>query len=163
MALARKKCMILLHDIVAHYGMPLSKTIVKAHILTGGDCMRKIGTKHAAIVSDPVQYLTSFGENSIMTDQDRDLAEWYLVRVWAGAVYIRCARGRKLYNWQSRNWQPFTHKHMWFEFIHRAALLAHQACHLLTVAMDRERGLEPLEHGWEEHYEMLLPSQGLMA
>ena len=78
--------MIPLHDIAAHHGTPLSKTIIKAHILTGDDCMSKIGTKHAAITSDPVQYLTSF----VMTDQDRDQAEWYLVRVGRSYVYHSC-------------------------------------------------------------------------
>ena len=58
--------MISLHDFVAHHRTLLSKTIIKAHILTGDDCMSKIGTKRAAITSDPVQYLTSFA----MTDQD---------------------------------------------------------------------------------------------
>ena len=46
---------------------------------------------------------------------------------------------------------------------HRAALLVHRACHLLTAAMDTEPRLDPLEHGWEEHFGMLLPSKGLMA
>lgn len=46
--------------------------------------MSKVGTKHAAMASDPVQYLTNFGEADTLSEQDIALAERYLVRVWAG-------------------------------------------------------------------------------
>ena len=67
-------------------GAPLAKTVIKAHILTGEDCMSKVGTKNAAMTCDPVQYLTNFGEADTLTEQDTALAEKYLVRVWAGAT-----------------------------------------------------------------------------
>ena len=66
-------------------GTPLAKTVIKAHILTGDDCMSKVGTKHAAMVSEPVQYLINFGEAETLTEQDTALAEKYLVSVLAGA------------------------------------------------------------------------------
>ena len=69
---------------VSNLGAPLAKTVIKAHILTGDDCMSKVGTKHAAMASDPVQYLTNFGEADTLSDQDTALAEKYLVHVWAG-------------------------------------------------------------------------------
>jgi len=47
--------------------------------------MSKVETKHAAVVCDPVQYLTNFGETDTLSDQDIPLAEKYLVRVWARA------------------------------------------------------------------------------
>ena len=46
--------------------------------------MSKVGTKHAALASDPAQYLTNFGEADTLSDQDTALAEKYLIRVWAG-------------------------------------------------------------------------------
>ena len=46
--------------------------------------MRKVGSKHAAMTSDPVKYLSNFGEESISTEHDISCAEKYLVRVWAG-------------------------------------------------------------------------------
>ena len=58
--------------------------MIKAHILTGDDYMSKVGTKHAAMASDPVQYSTNFGEVDTLSDQDTALAEKYLIRVWAG-------------------------------------------------------------------------------
>ena len=61
----------------------LSRTIIKAHILSGNDCLSKVGSKHAAIMLNPVQYLVNFADG-ILTDQDIALAERYLVRVWAG-------------------------------------------------------------------------------
>ena len=76
--------MLPLHQAVSNLGAPLAKTVIKAHILTGDDCMSKVGTKHAAMASDPVQYLTNFGEADTLSDQDTALAEKYLVHVWAG-------------------------------------------------------------------------------
>jgi len=38
---------------------PLVKAVIKAHILTGDDCMSKVGTKHAAMVSDLDLAITS--------------------------------------------------------------------------------------------------------
>ena len=62
-----KRCMLPLHQAVSHLGEPLAKTVIKikAHISTGDDCMSKVGTKHAAVVCDPVQYLTNCGETGI--------------------------------------------------------------------------------------------------
>ena len=76
--------MLPLHQAVSNLGAPLAKTVTKAHILTGDDCMSKVGTKRAAMASDPVQYLINFGEADTLSDQDTALAEKYLVRVWAG-------------------------------------------------------------------------------
>ena len=77
--------MLPLHQAVSQLGAPLAKAVIKAHILTGDDCISKVGTKHAAMTFDPVQYLTNFGETDTWTDQDVVLAEKYLVHVWAGA------------------------------------------------------------------------------
>ena len=77
--------MLPLHHAVSKLGVPLAKSIIKAHILTGNDSMSKIGTKHAAMVSDPVQFLESFGETEKLSEEDERRAEKYLVKVWAGA------------------------------------------------------------------------------
>ena len=49
-----KRRMLPLHQAVSNLGAPLAKTVIKAPILTGDDCMNKVGTKHAAMASDPV-------------------------------------------------------------------------------------------------------------
>ena len=49
-----KRRMLPLHTAVSQLGASLTKTVIKAHILTGDDCMSKVGTKHAAMASDPV-------------------------------------------------------------------------------------------------------------
>ena len=87
-----EKCRMLpLHQAIAQLGTPLAKTMIKAHILTRDDCRSKVGTKHAAVASDPAQYLTNFGETDTLSEQDEALAEKYLVRVWAGAKTITTA------------------------------------------------------------------------
>jgi hypothetical protein len=80
---SEKRCMLPLHQAVHQLGSALAKTVIKAHILTGDDCMSKVGSKHAAMACDPVQYLTNFGETDTLLDQDAAQAEKYLVRVWA--------------------------------------------------------------------------------
>ena len=52
--IAEKRHTLPLHRVIAQLGTPLAKTMIKAHILTGDDCMSKVGTKHAAVASDPV-------------------------------------------------------------------------------------------------------------
>ena len=52
--------------------------------------MSKVGTKHAAMTFDPVQYLLI--EADTLTEQDAALAEWYLVRVWAGTSSTTTAK-----------------------------------------------------------------------
>jgi len=34
--------MLPLHQVIAQLGTPLAKTMIKAHILTGNDCMSKV-------------------------------------------------------------------------------------------------------------------------
>ena len=68
--------MLPLNQAVSCPGASLSKTLIKAHILTGDDYISKVWTKHAAMAFDPVQYLT---------EQAAALADKYLVRVWTGA------------------------------------------------------------------------------
>ena len=62
-----------------------SKAVLKAHILTEDDMLSKIGTKHAALVTDPVKYLSGFAEGEEICHAEMWLAEEYLVKVWAGA------------------------------------------------------------------------------
>ena len=80
-----KRHMLPLQQAVSQLGAPLVKAVIKAHILTGDDCMRKVGTKHAAMTCEPVQYLTNFGETDTLSVKDVLLADMYMVRVWAGA------------------------------------------------------------------------------
>jgi len=63
-----KRRMLPLHlQAVSKLGAPLAKCVIKAHILTGDDCMSKVGTKHAAIATDPVRYLMNFGETDSLS------------------------------------------------------------------------------------------------
>ncbi|KAH3870573.1 hypothetical protein DPMN_033761 [Dreissena polymorpha] len=70
-----KRRMLPLHQVISRLGTPLAKTMIKAHILTGDDCMSKVGTKHAAVTSDPVHFLMNFGETDNLSEQDEALAE----------------------------------------------------------------------------------------
>ena len=70
----RKAYMLPLHQAVSQFGAPFAKTVIRGHILTGDDYMRKVGTKHAAMACNPVQYLTNFGETDTLLEQDVVLA-----------------------------------------------------------------------------------------
>lgn len=161
-----KRRMLPLHQVVSQLGAPLAKTVIKAHILTGDDCMSKVGTKHAAMVCDPVQYLTNFGETVILSEQDAGQAEKYLVKVWAGARSTTTAETfdqLRVVNYTSASAGidalPPTSSVI-RGHIHRGAFFVHRACQLLVTHDEQER-LDPVEHGWEEHFGTLLPSKCL--
>ena len=63
----------------------LGDDFLKAQILSGDDMLCKIGTKHAALGTDPVKYLSGFAESEEICQAEMWLAEEYLVKVWAGA------------------------------------------------------------------------------
>jgi hypothetical protein len=162
-----KRRMLPLHQAVSQLGASLAKTVIKAHILTGDDCMSKVGTKHAAMACDPVQYLTNFGEKEILLEQDAALAEKYLVRVWAGArssTTTETFDQLRVENFVSASAGidalPPTSSEI-RGHIQRGAFLVYQACHLLATADERDARMEPLQHGWEEHFGALLPSKFL--
>ena len=162
-----KQRMLPLQQAVSNLGASLAKTVIKAHILTGNDCMSKVGTKYAAMASDPVQYLTNFGDADTFTEQDAALAEKYLVRVWAGARSSTTA-----VTFDDLRVENYTCANVGIDalpptssvirgHIKRGAFLVHRACHLLATAKEPEERLAPLEHGWEDHSGTLLPSKCL--
>ena len=88
-----KRHMLPLHQAVSQFGAPFAKTVIRGHILTGDDYVRKVGTKHAAMACSPVQYLTNFGETDPLLEQDVVLAEA------AGLLGTCLRRGQVNYNW----------------------------------------------------------------
>ena len=54
---------------------------MKAHVLTGCDVTRKVGTTFAALNSEPEKYLMSFGEMDEPSNESLQAAEKYLVEV----------------------------------------------------------------------------------
>ena len=153
---------------VSNLGAPLAKTVIKAHILTGDDCMSKVGTKHAAMASDPVQYLTNFGEVNTLSDQDTALAEntWYVSG--QGSAQIQLLKLLMTSGWKITavparagiDALPLTSSVI-RGHIQRDAFLVLRACHLFETAKEPMARLGPMEHGWEEHFGTLLPSKGL--
>ena len=124
--------------------------------------MRKVGTKHAAMTCDPVQYLTNFGETDTLSDQDVVLADMYLVRVWAGARSTTTA-----HTFNQLRVEQYTSSRAGIDalpptsseirgHILRGAFLVNRACQLLATDNEREASLEPVEHEWEEHFGTLL-------
>ena len=157
-----KRHMLPLQQAVSQIGAPVVNTVIKAHILTGDDCMRKVGTKHAAMTCDPVQYLTNFGETDTLSDQDVVLADMYLVRVWARARSTTTA-----HTFNQLRVEQYTSSMAGIDalpptssekrgHIHRGAFLVNRACRLLATDNEREASLEPVEHEWEEHFGTLL-------
>ena len=78
------KRMIPIHQIVQAIGVPFSKIVVRAHILSGFDYVSKFGTKKTALSFAPLEYLSSFGDSESLSECDLKKAEEYLVKVWVG-------------------------------------------------------------------------------
>ena len=81
----KPKRMIPIHKIQTRIGEDLSLNVVKAHILTGCDQISKVGTKHAALVFNPVSALSMFGESPTISEFEMSASEEYLVKCWHGA------------------------------------------------------------------------------
>ena len=129
--------------------------------------MSKVGTKHAAMASDPVQYLINFGEANTLSEQDTAQAEKYLVRVWAGARSTTTAETfdhLRVESYSSASAgidAPPPTSSVIRGHIQRGAFLVHRACQLLAIADKREAKLKSMEHGWEEQFGTLLLSKCL--
>jgi len=48
----KKRCMLPVHQAVSRLGEPLARAVNKTHVLTGDDCMSKLGNEHTAVVCD---------------------------------------------------------------------------------------------------------------
>ena len=61
--------MLPIHQVPIAIGESKSKALIKAHILSGDDCMSKVASKHAAVMFDPEYFLRGFGETREITEQ----------------------------------------------------------------------------------------------
>ena len=66
--------------------MCLYRAIVKAHVLTGDDVSRRIGTKLAVMQCNLIVYLTDFAERAELQETEIAQVEEYLVRVLAAGA-----------------------------------------------------------------------------
>ena len=83
--------MLPMHEFSATMGPAKSLAMVKARIMTGGDIHSKVGTKHAAVQTNPEQYLSNFWEATTLPEEYIiSLAEDYLVKVMAGVKAKPC-------------------------------------------------------------------------
>ena len=73
-----------LHKLLSILGAPLCRNLIKVHILSGDDCVSKVGTKHAALVCNPL-VLVNFAETDSLTAADMSIVEDFLVKVWSGS------------------------------------------------------------------------------
>ena len=101
-----------------------------------------------------------------MSEQDAALGEKYLVRVWSGArsnTTCYTFDQLRLVTYLSASVEidalPPTSSEI-TGHIERGAFLVHRAINLL-VTVNEPSQLEPLEHEWEEHFGVLLPSKCL--
>ena len=74
-----------LHKMHDALGDAMSHVEIKVQVLTGDDYLSKIGTKHAAITSDPIKYLSCFAQSEEISDAEVWQAEEFLVKVWVSA------------------------------------------------------------------------------
>ncbi|KAH3894675.1 hypothetical protein DPMN_018832 [Dreissena polymorpha] len=131
--------------------------MIKAHILTGDNFMRKMRTKHTAVTFERVQFLMNFGETDTVSEQDEALAKNYLARVWAGARSTKTAETfdhLRLENYNSASvgldCLPPTSSVIKGHIL-RGAFLIHRAFKLLINIDGPETRLAPVIHGgWEE-------------
>ena len=153
--------MLPMHQIPKRIGYSRCKAIMKAHIMSGDDCMSKIGTKHAALHHDPEFYLRTFGDDPVITEQQISSLEEYLVKVWAGAKTTITAktfnelRLEKYLSGSGIDLLPPTSSSI-RGHIFRGGFLIYNIVHMLDNDIIH---LDPREYAWEENHGIMLPSQ----
>ena len=80
-----KRRFIPLHSLHEKLGSDHCRVLIKVHILTGNDCISKLGTKQATLQAKPVNFLSAYAEMSDISASALALAEEYLVHIWAGS------------------------------------------------------------------------------
>ena len=157
-----KRRFLALHDFFHKKGAIMCKAVLKAHILTGEDCMSKIGTKLASVKYEPARYLINFAEDISLNEQDVLLAEEYLVKVWTGVLSKTSALSFdqlriEFYNTVSLNMLPPTSAVMRGHIL-RGFYLIRKAVSLLD---DDPIEMNPVDFGWNGETGILLPSKFL--
>ena len=141
-------------------GPKICKAVLKAHILTGEDCMSKIGTKYASWTFQPADFLMNFAEDVSFIEEDFQLVEKYLVKVWAGIRSKTNATSfdqlrMELYHSVSLNMLPPTSAVMRGHIL-RGFYLIRRAVSLLEL---EPTDMNPVNYGWNEESGNLLPSK----
>ena len=78
------------HVLYEKLGSELCSVLPALHSLTGCDITSKVGTKKAAIQSNPVQFLSMFRKNPVLNETDIKMAEQFLFLLFM--FYPRCSR-----------------------------------------------------------------------
>ena len=71
-----------MHYLAKQLGQNQCSAIMKAHILTGCDVTSKLGTKSAALLAEPGDFMDSFGEHKSLQEDEAIKFEEYLVKVF---------------------------------------------------------------------------------
>jgi len=154
-----KRRFLPLHELFQKKGEIFCKAVLKAHILTGEDCMSKIGTKNASMTWEPERYLLQFAETESANEQDFLLVEEYLVKVWSG---VRAKTNAKTFNElrveMHKNGIPINKLPPTSSVIKghllRGFYLIRKAISLLNEC---ETQIDPLKFGWHGETGILLP------
>ena len=153
-----------IHVLAAQIGENLCQVLPAVHVLTGCDYTSKIGTKHAALMTNPEHYLEHFGTK---TDQSTiDKAEEYLTQVLKKGTNFKKMdqlhfkkmdqlRNELYHNSKSVSLQqlPPTSSATRLHIL-RAVYATNEMVSLLSTTHDR---LDPTQYGFEEVDDLLTP------
>ena len=152
-----------MHQLPLLVGISRCRAIMKLHILSGQDCIIRVGTKLAALMFTPENFLENFGESAVIDQQQVAAAEEYLVKVWNGANSKTCCKTfdeLRLEKYKGRyalDTLPPTSSSI-RGHIFRGGFLIYHVCNLLNK---NYLHLDPKEYAWEESNGMMLPSKFL--
>lgn len=160
-----KRRFIPLHTLHEKLGDELCLVLVKAHILTGNDCISKVGTKQAALVAKPVQFLSAFAEGPDMPDACFKLAEEYLVLVWAGSRSKTQSKTfdalRYRYEVRRTSSVPLDRLPPTSSVIEMHLRRAFYMVREAVTLLNRDTPSNPTDFGWAVEDDMLVPQQHL--
>ena len=150
-----------MHTLLQKIGTSLCKAVFKVHVLSGSDTTSKIGTKRAALNSNPGRYLCQFGEDDDLTMDALKNTEQYLVKILQPQSCCTSFDQLRFEMYFARkisylNLPPSSH-----------SLRGHiQRCHFVVrqgiSLLDGITELDPCDFGWAEVDGYILPEKQLL-
>ena len=152
-----------IHILAPRIGKEFCYLLPLVHTLTGSDYTSKVGTKHAALIANPCEYLKDFNSNRSFTDDFAASCEAYLVQVLKRNTTCITMDQFRVYIYHhskgiTLNQLPPT-SYAIQQHIRRAYYATYQMVTLLHLGSTKI--IKPTNFGFKQSNELLLPIKGI--
>jgi hypothetical protein len=144
------------HTLASKLGLDVCKVWPALHVLTGSDTISKVGTKHAAVKANPVNYLMNFGYSLQHVEDSCIKAEEYLVNVLNSTVPYKTMDELRYYKYYNSKNVTFADLPPTSFAIKGHIRRSFYAAYIQLNCLDNP-DLDPKQFGFEEDNGLLVP------